>query len=52
MSVHNNENTVSDSINSILGQTYKDFEFLIIDDYSSDNSLKILNNYNYLLAFI
>lgn len=45
MSVHNNENTVSDSINSILGQTYKDFEFLIIDDYSSDNSLKILKEH-------
>ena len=45
MSVHNNEKTVSDSINSILGQTYKDFEFLIIDDCSTDDSLKILQEY-------
>ena len=45
MSVHNNEKTVSDSINSILCQTYKDFEFLIIDDCSTDDSLKILQKY-------
>ena len=45
MSVHNNEETVSDSINSILVQTYKNFEFLIIDDCSTDNSLKILQQY-------
>ena len=41
MSVHNNEDTVSDSINSILNQTYKNFEFLIIDDCSTDKSLEI-----------
>jgi glycosyltransferase involved in cell wall biosynthesis len=33
------------SINSVLKQSFKDFELIIIDDGSTDNSKKILNNY-------
>lgn len=33
------------SINSVLRQTFKDFELIIIDDGSNDNSKKILKNY-------
>ena len=33
----------SNSVNSILNQSFSDFEFLIIDDCSTDNTLKILN---------
>ena len=36
MSVYNNEETISSSVNSILSQTYKNFEFLIVDDCSTD----------------
>ena len=36
MSVYNNEETISSSVNSILSQTYEDFEFLIVDDCSTD----------------
>ena len=32
MSVYNSENTLEDSIKSILNQTFTDFEFLINDD--------------------
>ena len=36
MSVYNNEETISSSVNSILSQTYENFEFLIVDDCSTD----------------
>lgn len=42
MSIRNNDNTLEKSVNSIINQTFKDFEFLIVDDFSTDGSLKIL----------
>ena len=45
MSVYNAESSVEDSINSILNQTYENFEFLILDDYSTDKTREILDNY-------
>lgn len=45
MSVYNNKDTLVEAIISILNQTFKDFEFLIIDDHSTDNSLSILEKY-------
>ena len=45
MSVYNSEKFLNESIQSILNQTFKDFEFIIIDDCSTDNSLKIIKRY-------
>ena len=45
MSVYNDEKRVSKSIESILNQTFQDFEFLILDDCSTDNTYKICENY-------
>ena len=45
MPVYNDENFLPESIESILGQTFTNFEFLIIDDGSTDNSLKIIKKY-------
>ena len=45
MSVYNSEESLGDSIESILVQTYENFEFLIMDDGSDDNSPKILDDY-------
>ena len=42
MSVYNDEKYLQESIDSILNQTFKEFEFLIINDVSTDNSLSIL----------
>ena len=39
------EKILSDSINSILNQTFKDFEFIICDDGSDDRTLDILHEY-------
>lgn len=45
MSVYNGEKYLSEAIDSILAQTYPDFEFLIIDDASSDASREIVKSY-------
>ena len=45
MPVYNAEKFLKDSIGSILKQTYSDFELLILDDGSTDNSLKIIEAY-------
>jgi glycosyltransferase involved in cell wall biosynthesis len=45
MPVFNSENFLSVSIESILKQSFKNFEFIIINDGSSDNSEKIILNF-------
>lgn len=40
------EKYVSLAIDSILAQSFEDFEFLIFDDGSSDSTATILNNYH------
>ena len=45
MPVYNAEKYLNKAIDSILNQTYKDFEFIIIDDGSTDNSLQIIESY-------
>ena len=42
LSAYNAENFIGKSIKSVLNQTFKNFEFLIIDDCSTDNTLKII----------
>lgn len=46
MSVYNGEKYLNSSIQGILNQTFSDFEFLIIDDGSTDSTKKILNKYS------
>ena len=43
--VFNGEEYLHQAVQSILDQTFTDFEFLIIDDGSADNSLKILSEF-------
>jgi len=42
MSVYNSEEYLMESIDSILNQTFENYEFIIIDDGSTDNSAKII----------
>lgn len=46
MPVYNAEKFISAAIDSILQQTFQDFEFLVIDDGSTDNSISIIKSYN------
>ena len=43
MPVYNSEKYILHAVDSILKQTYDNFEFIIIDDASIDNSVKLLN---------
>ena len=42
MPVYNGERYLAEAIASILGQTYADFEFIIVDDGSTDGSAEII----------
>lgn len=45
MAVYNTDKYLKESIESILSQTYSNFEFIIINDASSDKSESIIRNY-------
>lgn len=45
MPVYNRESYLDDSIQSILKQSYSNFEFIIIDDCSTDNSKNKIKSY-------
>lgn len=45
MPVYNAEKYLAEAIDSVLSQTYTDFEFLIINDGSTDGSLALINTY-------
>lgn len=46
MPVFNGSSYLKEAIESILTQTFTDFEFLIIDDGSTDNSFEIISSYS------
>jgi len=45
LSVYNDEKYIGESIDSILDQTFKDFELLIVDDCSTDGTVDVIRKY-------
>ena len=45
MPVFNSSTTIANSVESVLAQTYKKFELIIVDDCSQDDSLLIAKQY-------
>ena len=45
MLTYNRETLVSRAIDSILAQTYQDFEFIIVDNGSTDRSGQVADEY-------
>jgi glycosyltransferase involved in cell wall biosynthesis len=45
MPVYNSEDYIIEAVNSMLNQTFTDFELIIINDGSTDNSLKIIESF-------
>ena len=43
--MYNVENTISKAIDSILNNTYQNYELILVDDESNDNTLKICEKY-------
>lgn len=43
--VFNDEKHLEETINSVLNQTYKNWEWIIVDDCSTDNSVKIIKKF-------
>ena len=42
---YNQANFLKKAINSILEQSYKNYEIIIIDNYSKDNTSKIVSSF-------
>ena len=43
--VYNSGSTIEDTIKSVLGQTYPDIEYIVVDGYSQDSTMDIVRSY-------
>ena len=48
---YNNREGLQKTINSVIGQTFKDYEFIIIDGGSTDGSIEILEQHDASITF-
>ena len=50
LSTYNGEKYIKQQLDSLFSQTYKEFEIIIRDDKSTDNTLSILKSYDIKLV--
>lgn len=50
--VYNGEKTIEQTINSVLGQTYQNIEYIIVDGKSTDGTMQIVSKYKDKIAKI
>ena len=43
--MYNTEKYIGETLDSILAQTFQDFEVIVVDDCSTDNSVAIVESY-------
>jgi len=46
----NSESTIEKTINSVINQTFTDFEYIIIDGCSTDSTLSIIQKYDHVIT--
>jgi glycosyltransferase involved in cell wall biosynthesis len=49
--VYNNEKTIEDAMQSVLGQSYDNIEYVIIDGNSKDKTVNLINEYKEKLGY-
>jgi len=49
---YNAERFIKQTINSVLNQTFRDFEIIVVDDGSKDETAKIVNSYGSLVRCV
>ena len=52
MPVYNGSRTLRESIESVLAQTFTDYEFIIVDDASTDSSAEIIRSFGERIHFV
>lgn len=43
---YNRENLISKTLNSVINQTYTNWECIVVDDHSTDNSIEVVKKYS------
>ena len=50
--VYNSPVMVADAIESVLAQTYRDYEIIVVDDGSTDNTADVIRSYGNFVRYI
>ena len=45
ITTYNSERFIIDTLNSVINQTFQDFEIIIVDDSSTDSTRKLVKKY-------